>query len=125
MIGKTINLIAIFGMSLGTMACGSSDTKSIDKASMPEETVTELVADSISTAKVLCTFSESGEQRLVYIHRGGPNKVETPIDETLPYNFTSSGPGRRGGPGSPDGAVVLVALVVHLDSSSSGPETFF
>lgn len=73
MIGKTINLIAVCGMSHGTMACGSSDTrssdtKSVDKAFMPEETAIKLAADSISTSKVLCALSESGEQRLVYIH---------------------------------------------------------
>ena len=42
---------------------------------------------ALSTANVLCDVNEAGEQQLVYTHGGGPNPVNTPIDETLAYNF--------------------------------------
>lgn len=76
--------------------------------------------DPISTAAVLCTLSESGEQRLVYT-QGIPGGTTNEVDETLDYNFTWACDGENrtlSGNGVPNHAVTGGAFASTLTAQT-------
>lgn len=104
---RRLVLLATLVSTLGWMACDDAEPATTDTAgtdagdtSTPDtasDTVLDTVPDAVpdtggettsTTANVLCSFTGSGDQNLVYTLGGGPNPNQTAIDEVLAYNFT-------------------------------------